>query len=748
MTGWIPYNGSATASFPQPIKIPEGQTQTFTINFIFNLSQEELEKRVNSLTFGIIGNAIAAPENFSTAPIIGSATGIKKIGRVFNSADQMFMHIATAIEYSSDEVIVCPGTYKENLKINKEITLRSLRSRDETIIQPEDYNRSSTVIDIRKSNVTIKGLTITNCNVGISSAHGQNVTIDNCSLTNIDEYGIQLVYPKSVEVKNCDFSNISEILSAGIYVEYSTLSVIHHNTFRNCYYGVSVWGEASSTQIVSNYINSSNEGIFAMNTKNCTAKNNSISSNGTGIRVFDCKNIVLIENDLNFCEHTGIDISSSSNSVIEKNKSWKNFYGIEIYECNNLRFTGNKLFQNITGFEATNSSQIDFSSSNVSANNGTNTGISLDNSDVTLTGNNISDNNGNGILLDNNSTAYISQNNIFGNAGYAINNDNQNVNLDVSNNWWGDKNGPAQGSLQGNISVSNWLIAPVSLVSKPRKDTLYVVAGKTDSAFVYFQNLKSPDDILDITVSDDEGWIKSSKSFTEEMRDSSGISVNIIFSIPNNVKSGIVNKVLIEANSHNDINLSVRDSFSIAVYSAELNEMSIGPDSTTITPGDSLQLAVNGYDQFGNSVYVNPAWQTNIGEISSNGLFKSFELGTATIIATDLLTGKKCNATVFVSDVVPVEQEKVLVTEFNLYQNYPNPFNPVTKISYSIPQTAFVKITIYNILGQVVTVLTDMEQQPGKYEVVFNASTLSSGIYFYRMHAGDFVQTKKIILLK
>jgi len=85
---------------------------------------------------------------------------------------------------------------------------------------------------------------------------------------------------------------------------------------------------------------------------------------------------------------------------------------------------------------------------------------------------------------------------------------------------------------------------------------------------------------------------------------------------------------------------------------------------------------------------------------------------------------------------------------FSLSQNYPNPFNPSTTISYSIPRSGFVKLSVYNILGEEVSKLVNEEQLVGSYKVDLNASSLSSGVYFYTIQTRDFVETKKIILLK
>jgi predicted GH43/DUF377 family glycosyl hydrolase len=94
--------------------------------------------------------------------------------------------------------------------------------------------------------------------------------------------------------------------------------------------------------------------------------------------------------------------------------------------------------------------------------------------------------------------------------------------------------------------------------------------------------------------------------------------------------------------------------------------------------------------------------------------------------------------------------------DYVLRQNYPNPFNPTTKIRYEIPELSFVTVKVYDVLGSEVAILVNEEKPIGSYEVEFNAASLPSGIYFYRLQAGspstnsgqDFVETKKMVLLK
>jgi len=95
-------------------------------------------------------------------------------------------------------------------------------------------------------------------------------------------------------------------------------------------------------------------------------------------------------------------------------------------------------------------------------------------------------------------------------------------------------------------------------------------------------------------------------------------------------------------------------------------------------------------------------------------------------------------------------EEDLLITpvEFALDQNYPNPFNPATKISYSIPEAGNVELKVYDLLGNEVVTLVNEEKSPGKYIAEFNASTLASGVYMYTLRTNNFIQSKKMVLMK
>ncbi|MCH7773867.1 MAG: T9SS type A sorting domain-containing protein [Bacteroidetes bacterium] len=120
--------------------------------------------------------------------------------------------------------------------------------------------------------------------------------------------------------------------------------------------------------------------------------------------------------------------------------------------------------------------------------------------------------------------------------------------------------------------------------------------------------------------------------------------------------------------------------------------------------------------------------------------------------ATDSMDVKFVNG-----NVVSVDDDNSFPNEFSLSQNYPNPFNPSTKIKFTIAKSplpgedgrgGLVTLKVYDVLGNEVATLVNEEKPVGSYEVEFDATTLPSGIYFYKLQAGSFVETKKMVLMK
>ena len=95
-----------------------------------------------------------------------------------------------------------------------------------------------------------------------------------------------------------------------------------------------------------------------------------------------------------------------------------------------------------------------------------------------------------------------------------------------------------------------------------------------------------------------------------------------------------------------------------------------------------------------------------------------------------------------------VEDPTTLPIDFQLEQNYPNPFNPSTTIEFALPERSFVKLSIYNTLGQEIETLVNEEKGVGVHRIVWNASAYPSGIYFYKLETSKFQSVKKMLLLK
>src|SRR5690606_19678322 len=110
------------------------------------------------------------------------------------------------------------------------------------------------------------------------------------------------------------------------------------------------------------------------------------------------------------------------------------------------------------------------------------------------------------------------------------------------------------------------------------------------------------------------------------------------------------------------------------------------------------------------------------------------------------------NHTVFrrpLSELVGIQNISSEIPDgFSLQQNYPNPFNPSTKIKFAIPNSSFVKLAVYDMLGREVSSLVNEQLQPGTYEYEFEASGLISGVYFYKISTDNFSEVRKMILIK
>jgi len=182
----------------------------------------------------------------------------------------------------------------------------------------------------------------------------------------------------------------------------------------------------------------------------------------------------------------------------------------------------------------------------------------------------------------------------------------------------------------------------------------------------------------------------------------------------------------------------------------------ITTNSETISPaeGNVFGSAINFHDNDGSARrQASVQWAAVLDDAVWNNVEY---LGTVQFLAdhklkfipTNNMTGRH-NSTPYDGSAADVEQTSSLIPkEFSMNQNYPNPFNPSTTIEFALPKQAYVELEIFNLLGERITVLISEELNAGYYKTSFDAYSLPSGIYFYRIQAGSFVQTRKLMLLK
>jgi PKD repeat protein len=149
-------------------------------------------------------------------------------------------------------------------------------------------------------------------------------------------------------------------------------------------------------------------------------------------------------------------------------------------------------------------------------------------------------------------------------------------------------------------------------------------------------------------------------------------------------------------------------------------------------------------------------WTFGDGEVSNdiNPTHTYSDSGAYTVIlraSSDLsmmgIDSMEINIDTLPTDISDIDN-KLLPTEFSLFQNYPNPFNAVTSIRFGMPEASEVQIAVYNILGQRVTVLLDAWKPVGYHTVKFDASELTSGLYFYKIQSDKFIKVRKMLLMK
>ncbi len=212
------------------------------------------------------------------------------------------------------------------------------------------------------------------------------------------------------------------------------------------------------------------------------------------------------------------------------------------------------------------------------------------------------------------------------------------------------------------------------------------------------------------------------------------------YSDPNRLSLYKYTKALIDLKTNNDV-------FNTTSFSTNLT----GSVKSVVLNGSQMNLvAVGNFDVVSQNASTSAFPYT--------GTWYDYFSGNPVNITSSPIPLAPGESHIYTSKQLPVPDTAVItginefnnsiVKTYNLEQNYPNPFNPATTINYQIPKSSLVTLKVYDILGREVATLVNKEEMSGKYSVSFDASKFSSGVYFYKIQAGNFISLKKMILLK
>ncbi len=520
-----------------------------------------------------------------------------------------------------------------------------------------------------------------------------------------------------------------------------TVGVLHTKIFRNRTHGVRLKGTPGKFVAFDNEIvQNDGDGILATDVTYINLRKNEIggesrSNRGNGVFVDNAETVAILGNSIISNELNGVYLDLVDEANVRNNKIKLN-KGAGIVDLSDSE-RGRHLV----------------SMNDVSGNGSASTGIHIVGPDATIRGNVVSLDAGDGIALDVSGTASVTSNNIFLNEGLGLNNLNPSNMVMASGNWWGNFSGPSgEGPGTGDevsagVDYSGWLTEEAAVVIGTPLDPVYVPAADNDTLLVFVQNWSVPDDVIDVSVSETGGWYVGPADVVIGLLDSLGVGFEVPLMVPS--AGPAESSITFTAVSRTDPSQTSEASLSLLSGARMLSRLSIGPDSVVIAPDDSIQFAAVGYDQFDDIITLTLEWLATGGSITQDGLFTAGPTdGIYQVSARHEDTGIEASAFVEVSRAVAAEESADLPRTYELFQSYPNPFNPTTTIAYSLPRLTDVTLAVYDMLGRLVAVPVSGARPAGSYRVEFDASNLPSGVYIYRLEAGDYVKTRTMVVIK
>ncbi|MDM7925974.1 MAG: T9SS type A sorting domain-containing protein, partial [bacterium] len=315
------------------------------------------------------------------------------------------------------------------------------------------------------------------------------------------------------------------------------------------------------------------------------------------------------------------------------------------------------------------------------------------------------------------------------------------------------------------IFMSDVTILPADTAQTNASATLtngFGFANAIDTLRLFLRNLSMAAQSINYEIDSELGWVGAITGNTDELAPFSTDSVQIPFHIPPETIRGIEDIVQVRI-SINGVAMDTIDAtitcLSRSTHPGELSSISMSPVESHLALGEKQQFTAVGFTADGDTLhYFRPVWSATGGEIDATGLYTATQTGNWIVTCTDSSSGVTANATVSVGAAAVESQDEPAPAGFGLRQNYPNPFNATTKIKFAVPTSPFnsfsgtdgtlTSLIVYDVLGNEVMTLVNGYKPSGVYEEDFNASHLPSGIYHYTLKVGEYVDIKKMVLIK
>ena len=628
------------------------------------------------------------------------------------------------------------------------------------------------VIIHNSDGITLDALSFSDVAIGLQISYSDDVTLTNIMAENNVLDGVRLVVSERASITDSDFSNNG---TDGLFLESSHNSAVTNSSASgNGQHGMVFFWSENSTFDGNTATGNAENGIYNWNSHDGVVRNNTATENGFGIVVARSNRATAHNNTANDNLGTGLSVGLVRNPQVTGNTALRN--GVHGISTGNLEGTGsiagNIATDNIrnglqVGTRRTVTTNITYENNTIRQN--AQHGVAFNtSSDVTLTDNTIEENGEYGIYIDRfTDDATISANTITNNGMFGIYMENQLSDRSTieGNTFSGQQADIFMDELRRRQHIHDNNFGTGILITGETSDNFdHFMSGNTVNGKALFYSRR--DSVPDIPADPGQiiifngGYVVIDGFEFEKV--AAGVQVgfsdtlivrNTNFS---DMQTGLnatgTEQVIIEENtfSGNAVGVILQGDHAPVVF--ENNEFlanSVGLDADNLSPTADARNNWWGSASGPSGGEEDPETEV-MAEGSGDAIIGSVRfdpwLGQGTIPTN--AGGSDGDGGHDNEDGGPGQDGKELPVAFELGQNYPNPFNPSTLISYSVPETAHIRLTVFDLIGREITVLVDQVREPGRYQVDFDASALSSGIYLYRIDAGSHAITRKMTLVK